>query len=114
MPLQQNRIIQEAIFTYSPLREVLEKQIKTIKEKRNKQVKNLQSLDLNNQKKQPYQPQTTLTEGIFLKDQLNHEATDEIKTLLRTDQKITWEDLLYETGDTEKDRMYGFLKVKTT
>ena len=88
MSLQQNRIIQEAIFTYSPLREALEKQIKTIKEKRNKQVKNLQSLDLNDQKKQPYQPQTRLTEGIFLKDQLNHEATDEIKTLLRTDQKL--------------------------
>ena len=52
---KQNRIIQEAKFTFSPLEKALEKQVKTIEDNWKEQLKASQSLDLNNHQIQPYQ-----------------------------------------------------------
>ena len=45
-----------------------------IEEHSEKQIEALQSLDLNNQLKQPCQPQTKLIEDTFSKDHLNQET----------------------------------------
>ena len=71
---KQNRIIQDAKFTYSPLGKSLEKQTKIIEDKWKEQFKASQSLGLNNHQIQPYQPKTKSIEDILLKDQLNQEA----------------------------------------
>ena len=42
LPSNQQQIIEQAKFTYSPLGKTLEKQIKTIKDQREKQIKALQ------------------------------------------------------------------------
>ena len=44
LPSDQNRIIEQAKFTYSPLGKAFEKQIKTIEEQRKKQVEALEVL----------------------------------------------------------------------
>ena len=42
MPSNQQQIIEQARFTYSPLRKAFEKQIKTIEDQREKQIKAIQ------------------------------------------------------------------------
>ena len=46
----QRQIIEQANFTYSPLRKAFQKQIKTIEDQRKKQVEAVKVLKLNNQK----------------------------------------------------------------
>ena len=50
LPTNQQQIIQQAKFNYSPLGEALEKQIKTIKDQGEKQVVALESLNVPNKK----------------------------------------------------------------
>ena len=49
LPSNQQQIIEEAKFTYSPLVKALGKQIKTIEDQRQKQVEALNTLKSNNQ-----------------------------------------------------------------
>ena len=52
LPSNQQQIIEQAKFTYSPLGKAFEKQIKTIEDQGEKQVKALEDLKLKEQKKQ--------------------------------------------------------------
>ena len=50
LPSNQQQIIQQAKFNYSPLEKAIEKQIKTIKDQGEKQVVALESLNVPNKK----------------------------------------------------------------
>ena len=52
LPSNQQQIIEQTKFTYSPLGKAFEKQIKTIEDQGEKQVKALEDLKLKEQKKQ--------------------------------------------------------------
>lgn len=65
LPPQQHRIIQEAKFSYSPLRKTFEKQTKTIENHGQKQVEALHFLKPNEWQIQVYQPQMKSVEDIF-------------------------------------------------
>ena len=60
LPFDQSRIIEQAKFTYSPLRKAFEKQIKTIEEKRKKQVEALEVL-------KPITQKLTIRDAILVK-----------------------------------------------
>ena len=59
---------------------------------------------------QLYQPQASSVEGIFPDYQLNQEAMNELKMLLKIQFKKEY--LLCKTGDT-KNRVHDFQKCKT-
>ena len=62
LPSDQNRTIEQAKFTYSPLGKTFEKQMKTIEEQGKKQVEALQVLKLKENKKS-----TKSIDGLFPK-----------------------------------------------
>ena len=109
---QQNRIIQEAKSSYSPLGKAIEKQTKTIDEHDKNQGKDLQSLDLINQQIQSYRPQTKSTNDIFPKGLLNQGGIHKLKNFLEIEWRSNTEDLLYKTGDTKKDWVHDFENIR--
>ena len=68
-PSNQQQIVERAKFTYSPLGKAFEKQIKTIEDQGEKQVKVLNTLKSNNQ---------LTIENVIPKNVLNDEAIDEL------------------------------------
>ena len=78
LPSYQSRMIQKAKFTYSPLGEALEKQIKTIEDQGIKQIEALKAL-----KPEENKEDIKSVEGIFSKGM----RTNEIKNIKRKDLK---------------------------
>ena len=78
LPSYQSRIIEKAKFTYSPLGEALEKQIKTIEDQGIKQIEALKAL-----KPEENKEDIKSVEGIFSKGM----RTNEIKNIKRKDLK---------------------------
>ena len=82
LPSNQQQIIQQAKFNYSPLGKAIEKQIKTIKDQGEKQVVALESLNVPNKKL------SSIKEFIPIEN-LNPEIINEVKRLEEIEKRLT-------------------------
>ena len=87
----QKQIIEQAKFTYSPLWKASEKQIKTIKDQREKQVAALNTLKSSNQ--------LTIEDAIPKNALNNDEAKKELGKIKEIEKNINREKLIYETNE---------------
>ena len=87
LPSNQQQIIEQAKFTYSPLRKAFEKQIKTIEDQGEKQIEALENL-------KP-KKQTKLIEGIFPEGYESVEIKNEINKIKEYKKKIDRNDMIY-------------------
>ena len=91
LPSNQQQIIEQARFTYSPLGKAFEKQIKTIEDQGKKQVDALNTLKSNNQ---------LTIEDVIPKNALNNdEAKKELDKIKEIEKNIDREKLIYETNE---------------
>ena len=91
LPSNQQQIIEQAKFTYSPLGKAFEKQIKTIEDQGKKQVDALNTLKSNNQ---------LTIEDVIPNDALNNnEAKKEFDKIKEIEKNIDREKLIYETNE---------------
>ena len=81
-------MIEQAKFTYSPLGKAFEKQIKTMKDERKKQVEALKDLNLKDQPKS--------IEGIFPKRNEAEGIKDELSKIKRYENKAIRDNLFYD------------------
>ena len=102
LPSNQQQIIQQAKFTYSPLGKALEKQIKTIKDQGEKQVVSLKSLK-DSDKKLPAMKDFIPTEN------LNPEIINEIKRIEEIEKKVDRNRMVYKGTN----KTYDFRNFKT-
>ena len=92
LPSDQSRIIDQDKFTYSPLGKTFEKQIKTIKNQRIKQVEALKAL-----KPEENKEDIKSIERIFPNEMRTNEIKNEIYEIKEWEDKIKREDLKYKT-----------------
>ena len=98
----QQQIIQQAKFNYSPLGKAIEKQIKTIKDQGEKQVVALESL------KVPDKKLTPITDFIPTEN-LNPEIINEIKRIEEIEKKLDRNKMVYEGTN----KTYDFRNFRT-
>ena len=97
----QQQIIEQAKFTYSPLGKAFEKQIKTIEDQFKKQVEALDTLKSNKQLK---------TEDVIPKNTLNNDdAKTELDKIKEIEKNVDREKLIYETDEYT----YSFTNFQT-
>ena len=104
LSFDQIRMIQQAKLTYSPLGKAFEKQIKTIKNQRKKQVETLKAL-----KSEENKQYIKLIDTFFPKDIRTNEIKNEIDEIRKKEGKIKRKDSKYET----KKHKYDFQKYET-
>ena len=85
LPCNQQQIIEQTRFTYSPLGKALEKQIKTIDDQGKKQVDALKAIESGSNDK------STITKEIY--NDIIEERMDEI---LKMSREIDYKDLVYD------------------
>ena len=102
LPSNQQQIIQQAKFNYSPLGKALEKQVKTIKDQGERQVVALESLKDSDKKLTP------IKDFIPIED-LNTEIINEIKRIEEIEKKIDRNKMVY----TGTNKTYDFRNFKT-
>ena len=102
LPSNQQQIIQQAKFTYSPLGKAFEKQTKTIEDQGKKQVVALESLK-DSDKKLP-----SLKDFIPIKN-LNPEITNEIKRIEEIEKQVDRDKMDYKSTN----KTYDFRNFKT-
>ena len=91
LPSNQQQIIGQAKFTYSPLGKAFEKQIKTIEDQGKKQVEALNTLKSNNQ---------LTIEDVIPNDALNNnEAKKELDKIKEIERNVDREKLIFETNE---------------
>ena len=90
LPSNQQQIIQQAKFAYSPLGKALEKQIKTVEDQEKKQVKTIQDKQLVN--KDDYKDKLLLSREREIFTVIYNERLDKIKEL---NTKIDYNNLKY-------------------
>ena len=103
LPFNQQQIIEQAKFTYSPVGEAFEQQIKTIKDQGEKQVEALNNLNEDNKleiKDENIPPKSALGKD---------EAKNEINKIKKLEENVDREKLVYDTGKYK----YHFRNVKT-
>ena len=94
MPFNQTQIIEQATFTYSPLGKAFEKQRKTTKGQRIKQIESLKSLKPNGDLKalkalKPEENQELeSTEGLFQRNMRTDQIKNEIDEIRKWEEKI--------------------------
>ena len=98
LPSNQQKIIEQARFTYSPLGKAFKKQIKTIEDQEQKQVEALNTLKSNNQ--------LTIEDVNALN---NDEAKRELNKIKEIEQNVDRKKLLYETNGYT----YSFKNLQT-
>ena len=96
MPSNQKQIIEQAKFTYSPLGKAFEKQIKTIEDQEEKQIKAIQNQgQIKTIKKYVYNdkdsPLTLKQKRIF-----NKTANERLEEITKLDKKVNPGDLIYK------------------
>ena len=90
LPSNQQQVIEQAKFTYSPLGKAFEKQIKTIEDQGKKQVDALNTLKSNNQ---------LTIEDVIPKNALNNdEAKKELDKIKEIEKNVDREKLIYKTN----------------
>ena len=102
LPSNQQQIIQQAKFNYSPLGKTIEKQIKTIKDQGEKQVVALESLKASD-KKLPAIKDFIPTENV------NPEIINEIKKIEEIEKKVDRNNMVYKGTN----KTYDFRNFKT-
>ena len=102
LPSNQQQIIQQAKFNYSPLGKAIEKQIKTIEDQGEKQVVALESLK-NSDKK------LTQIKDFIPTENLSPEIINEIKRIKELEKKVDRNKIDYEGTNIT----YDFRKFKT-
>ena len=91
LPSNQQEILEQAKFTYSPLEKAFEKQTKTTEDQGQKQVEALNTLKPNNQ---------LTIEDVIPKNALNNdEAKKELGKIKEIEKNINREKLIYETNE---------------
>ena len=105
LPSRHRQIIEQARFTYSPLRKAFDKQIKTIEDQGKKQVDALNTLKSDNNKKLEIKNEEIIPESAFASD----EAKKEINKILKIEKNVDREKLVYEAGKHK----YDFRKFNT-
>ena len=94
LPSTSNKIIEHAKFTYSPLGKAFEKQIKTIEDQREKQVKALNTLKSDNK----LTIEDLIPKSVFTND----EAKEELNKIKEIEKNVT-----------EKDYSTNRMKINT-
>ena len=102
LPSNQQQIIQQAKFNYSPLGKAIEKQIKTIKDQGEKQVVALEFL------KRPDKKLTSIKDFIPTEN-LNPEIINEIKRIEEMEKKVDRNKMVYKGTN----KTYDFRNFKT-
>ena len=102
LPSNQQQIIQQAKFDYSPLGKAIEKQIKTIKDQGEKQVVALESLNVPNKKL------SSIKDFIRIEN-LNPEIINEIKRIEEIEKKVDRNKMVYKGAK----KTYDFRNFKT-
>ena len=91
LPSNQQQMIEQGKFTYFPLGKAFEKQIKTIEDQDQKQVKALNTLKSNNQ--------LTLVDVISNDASNNDEAKNKLDKIKEIEKNVDREKLIYETNE---------------
>ena len=100
--MNQQQIIQQAKFNYSPLRKAIEKQRKTIEDQGGKQVVALESLKASDKKLPPIK-------YFIPMENLNPEIINEIKKIEETEKKVDRNKMVYKGTN----KTYDFRNFKT-
>ena len=101
LPSNQQQIIEQAKFTYSPLGKAFEKQTKTIEDQGKKQVDALESLKTSDKELPPIK-------DFIPKENLNLEIINEIKRI-EEEKKVSRNKMVYKATN----KTYDFKKFKT-
>ena len=94
LPSNQKQIIEQAKFTYSPLRKAFEKQTKTIEEQGEKQMKAIQD-----NKKQLANTQELTIKNIISEDILRDDAKNELNKVKEIEKTVDRENLVYRASE---------------
>ena len=84
LPSNNQQIIEQARFTYSPLGKAFDKQIKTIKDQGKNQVDALNTLKSDNNKRLKIKNEDIIPESAFASD----EAREEINKILKLEKNV--------------------------
>ena len=93
LPSNQQQIIEQAKFTYSPLGKALEKQTKTIKDQEEKQIEAIQD-----NTKQLVNTQELTIKNVIPENILNDEAKKEIYKISRIEKTVDREKLAHKAS----------------
>ena len=99
LPSNQQQIIQQAKFTYSPLGKAFEKQIKTIEDQGKKQVKAIQDKQIVNIDKDSYKDKLLLSKEREIFKDIYNKRLDKIEEL---NNKIDYNNLEYPVYNNKK------------
>ena len=102
LPSNQQQIIEQTKFTYSPLGKAFEKQTKTIEDQRKKQVDALESLKTSDK-------EVPSIKDFKPKEKLNPEIINEIKRIEEEEKKVNRNKMVYKATN----KTYDFRKFKT-
>ena len=94
LPSNQQQIIEQAKFTYSPLGKAFEKQTKTIEEQGQKQRKAIQD-----NKKQLANTQEITIKNIIPENIMNNEAKKEMGKIIEIEKTVDREKLIYKASE---------------
>ena len=97
LPSDENRIIEQAKFTYSPLGKKFEKQMKTIEDQGIKKVEALKAL------KPEENQELETTKRLFPEKIKNNEIKNEMDEIKKREEKIKQKDLLYKKNNYKYD-----------
>ena len=103
LPSNQQQVIEQAKFTYSPLEKAFEKQIKKVEDQREKQIKAIQDQgQLKTIKKDDNDDEDT--SFISKQKQIFNEVVDErLERINDLDKKVNSDDLIYRYKDNTPD-----------
>ena len=102
MPFNQQQIIEQAKFSYSPLGKAFQKQTKTIEDQGKKQVDVLKSLNSSDK-------QLPSIRDFMSKEKLNSEIFNEIERTEKEEEKVDRSKMVYKASN----ETYDFRKFKT-
>ena len=102
LPSNQQQIIEQAKFTYSPLEKAFQKQTKTIEDQGKKQVDALESL-------KPSDKQFSSIRDFISKERLNSEIVNEIERIEEEERKVERSKMVYKASN----ETYDYRKFKT-
>ena len=95
LPSNNQQIIEQARFTYSPLGKAFDKQIKTIEDQGKKQVDALNTLKSYNNNKLEIKTEDIIPKRAFTSD----EAKEELNKILKIKKNVDRENLIYKAGE---------------
>ena len=112
LPLNQQQIIQQAKFNYSPFGKAFEKQIKTIENQRKKQIKaiqdNNQLVNININKDDDYKNKLLLSKEREIFKDIYNKRLDKIEEM---NNEIDYDDLDYVVLRSDMKYNYSFLTL---